>query len=255
MAIYRSAHVYLSPTASLPPLQLHIRRNPEVRLPVILRSLSSIRDKELSEAFKQFSEGRFAEAATSFKWILLMLMLVTVTKEEANDLQAIINTCREYLLGVTLEMERRKVAAEDPQNVRRNLELAAYFAHCKLQPTHMVLSVRSAMLAFVKGKNPVGAAKFAQRLLDLGPNAKAVTQAKQVVAAGQNARDAVEISYDEFTDFEICAASYTPIYKGSPSVKDPYTGASFLPDYQGTLCPLTDVTEIGLPASGLPVPR
>lgn len=76
-----------------------------------------------------------------------------------------------------------------------------------------------------------------------------------MINAGQNGRDTVEISYDQFTDFEICAASYTPIYKGSPLVKDPFTGACFLPDYLGKLCPLTDVTEIGAHASGLPVPR
>ena len=81
-------------------------------------------------------------------------------------------------------------------------------------------------------------------------------QARQRIAAGdRNPRDAVEISYDEFTDFEICAGSYTPIYKGSPLVKDPFTWACFLPDYLGKLSPLTEVTEIGAHASGLPVPR
>lgn len=73
--------------------------------------------------------------------------------------------------------------------------------------------------------------------------------------AGQNGRDTVEISYNDFTEFDICAASYTPIYKGSPLVKDPFTGACFLPDYLGKLSPLTEVTEIGAHASGLPIPR
>jgi coatomer protein complex subunit alpha (xenin) len=37
---------------------------------------------------------------------------------------------------------------------------------------------------------------------------------RQRIAAGErNPRNAIEISYDEFTPFEICAASYTPIYK------------------------------------------
>ena len=71
----------------------------------------------------------------------------------------------------------------------------------------------------------------------------------------RNPIDALDITYDSFTEFKICAASYTPIYKGSPSVKDPYTGASFLPEYQGTISPLTGVTEIGLQTTGLPTPR
>jgi coatomer protein complex subunit alpha (xenin) len=81
-------------------------------------------------------------------------------------------------------------------------------------------------------------------------------QARQRIAAGdRNPRDAVEITYDEFTEFEICAASYTPIYKGSPSVRCPFTDAAFLAEFKGTLDPLTRLTEIGAVASGLPAPR
>lgn len=81
-------------------------------------------------------------------------------------------------------------------------------------------------------------------------------QARQSITAGdRNPRNAVEISYDEFTDFQICAASYTPIYKGSPSTTCPYTGASYLPEYNGKLDPLLELTEIGASSSGLPAPR
>lgn len=65
----------------------------------------------------------------------------------------------------------------------------------------------------------------------------------------------MEITYDEFTEFEVCGASYTPIYKGSSSVRCPYTHAAFLPEFKGTLDPLTRLTEIGAAASGLPAPR
>lgn len=81
-------------------------------------------------------------------------------------------------------------------------------------------------------------------------------QARQRITAGdRNPRNAVEISYDEFTEFAICAASYVPIYKGSPSVHCPYTNASFLPEFKGRLDPLTQLTEIGATSSGLPAPR
>ncbi|KAG8775076.1 hypothetical protein FRC15_000818, partial [Serendipita sp. 397] len=83
-----------------------------------------------------------------------------------------------------------------------------------------------------------------------------LAKAKDVIAAGdRNPRDAVEFDYDEYTDFDICAASLTPIYKGSPSVRCPYTGAAFQPQFKGMLDPLTQLTEIGAPASGLPTPR
>ena len=81
-------------------------------------------------------------------------------------------------------------------------------------------------------------------------------KARQRIAAGdRNPRDTIEIDYDEFTPFEICAASYTPIYRGSPSVRCPYTDAAFKPEFKGKLDPLTPLTEIGAVASGLPAPR
>ena len=81
-------------------------------------------------------------------------------------------------------------------------------------------------------------------------------QARQRIAAGdRNPRNAVEIDYDEFTEFEVCAASFTPIYKGSPAVRCPYTDAAYLPEYKGSLDPLTELTEIGASSAGLPAPR
>ncbi|KDQ13419.1 hypothetical protein BOTBODRAFT_33724 [Botryobasidium botryosum FD-172 SS1] len=262
LSVYRSSHAYLAFNASVPPLQLHIRRNPDESspsrvLPVLTRTLATIKSTELIEAYRAVASNKLADAATAFRSILLSLFLVVVkTQEEAVQLQELIENCREYLLGVSIELERRRIAQAEPGNVRRNLELAAYFAHCKLQAPHLQLALRSAIRAFAKAKNHASAAKFARRLIDLKPDAKIVAEARKVLADGdRNPLDAVEVAYDDFTEFEICAASYTPIYKGSPSVKDPFTGASFLPEYQGKLCPLTEVTEIGAAASGLPAPR
>jgi len=184
-----------------------------------------------------------------------------------------VTAAREYLLGVSIELERRRVAEAEPDNVKRNLELAAYFTHCQLQPPHLQIALRSAIGAFAKANNQAHAARFAKRLLDLKPDPKIVAQvsprffpgrctsltkiskARQRIAAGErNPRNAVEITYDEFTSFEICAASYTPIYKGSPSVQCPYTNASYLPQFKGSLDPLTELTEIGATASGMPAP-
>lgn len=85
-------------------------------------------------------------------------------------------SAREYLLGVSIELERRRVAQDEPDNVRRQLELAAYFAHCQLQPPHMQIALRSAIGAFAKANNHATAAKFARRLLELNPDPKIVAQ-------------------------------------------------------------------------------
>ena len=71
--------------------------------------------------------------------------------------------------------------------------------------------------------------------------------------AERNTRDSIEIEYDQFAPFTVCAASYTPIYSGSPSVSDPFTGAIYKPEYKGELCRVSLITEIGAPATGFRV--
>ncbi|KZT25720.1 coatomer subunit alpha-2 [Neolentinus lepideus HHB14362 ss-1] len=261
LSTYRSSHTYFSPLGSLPPLQLHLRQSPSESsssrvLPVAVRSLQSIRS-ELTEGFRALSGSKLPESQTIYRSVLSELLLVAVSSDqEAKEWRDLVTTAREYLLGVSIELERRQVIAEDPENTKRNLELAAYFTHCKLQPPHLRIALRSAILIFSKANNNGTAAKFARRLLELDPDPKVAANARQRIAAGErNPRDAVEISYDQFTEFEICAATYTPIYKGSSSVRCPYTDAAYLPEFAGRLDPLTQLTEIGAPASGLPAPR
>ncbi|EIW78385.1 coatomer subunit alpha-2 [Coniophora puteana RWD-64-598 SS2] len=261
LSAYRSSHAYLSPVASLPPLQLHLRRNITETsagriLPVATRTLASIR-AEIAEGFSRFQSGsKLPEAKDVFKSVLHGLLLVVVSSNaEATQWREYVTTAREYLLGVSIELERRRVAQDQPDNIKRSLDLAAYFTHCQLQPQHMQLALRSAITVYAKANNHASAARFARRLLELNPDPKIVAQARQRIAAGdRNPRDAVEITYDEFTEFEICAATFTPIYKGAPSVHCPYTDATFLPELKGQLDPLTELTEIGAVGTGLPAP-
>lgn len=88
----------------------------------------------------------------------------------------LVTTAKEYLLGVSIELERRRVVEQEPDNVRRNLELAAYFTHCQLQPSHVQIALRSAIGAFAKANNQAHAARFARRLLELNPDPKIVAQ-------------------------------------------------------------------------------
>ena len=49
----------------------------------------------------------------------------------------------------------------------RMTELWAYFTHCNLQPAHLLLALKSAMINAFKIKNFITAASFANRLLEL----------------------------------------------------------------------------------------
>ncbi|KIM31135.1 hypothetical protein M408DRAFT_327425 [Serendipita vermifera MAFF 305830] len=257
LAGYRAAHVYFSPNAALPPLQFHIRRNPEVSSPTrvlpVARTLKA-GTTDFQAACKFVSAYKLPEAVAAFRSLLHTLLLtVTNDKEETQKLRELVNSTREYLLAMIIEDTRRE---HRPDDHKRHLELAAYFTHCKLLPQHAILALRRGIQAASKAKNYATAARFARRLVDLNPDKATLAKAKEVIAAGdRNPRDAVEFGYDEFTEFEICAASLSPIYKGSPSVRCPYTGAAFKPEFKGQLDPLTQLTEIGAPASGLPSPR
>lgn len=81
-------------------------------------------------------------------------------------------------------------------------------------------------------------------------NAHQATRVKtQSERAGST--DKLDIEFDAFAEFDVCAASYTPIYGGSPSVACPFDGAKYHDRYKGQLCRICDVCEIGAAASGL----
>jgi hypothetical protein len=105
----------------------------------------------------------------------LATLLMTLTGWTCQWRDTVVSV-REYLLGVSIELERRRVTQDEPDNVRRQLELAAYFTHCQLQPPHMQIALRSAIGAFAKANNHATAAKFARRLLELNPDPKIVAQ-------------------------------------------------------------------------------
>lgn len=83
--------------------------------------------------------------------------------------------CREYIVGLSLEIARRELA-KDPSQAARTAELAAYFTHCDLQPFHMILVLKTAQTLFYKLKNFKTCASFARRLLELGPKVEVATK-------------------------------------------------------------------------------
>jgi len=260
---YQSAHVSVPANPSLPPMTYHVRRNPDTTemrevLPAVPAgmSLDEIRAGELAEASRFFSRGKFGESLNAYRGVLQRLLMVVVSsKQEAEEVAEIVSSCREYVIGLTMETERRRIVSEEPDNITRNLELAAYFTHCKLAGQHVQLALRSAMGVFSKAGNHSTAAVFARRLIDSKPtDTKVLTQARAVLTQGdRNPRDTHEITYDHFTPFDICPSSLTPIYSGSPSVVSGYTGAKYLPEYKGGVCVVDGITQIGGAASGMRV--
>lgn len=79
-------------------------------------------------------------------------------------------------------------------------------------------------------------------------------QARRVKAQAEKAgaADKLDIEYESFnTDFDVCAASYTPIYGGTPSVACPFDGSKYHVKHKGQVCRICEVCEIGKDGSGL----
>lgn len=66
---------------------------------------------------------------------------------------------------------------------------------------------------------------------------------KILSACEKNPTDTYQLNYDMHNPFDICAASYRPIYRGKPVEKCPLSGACYCPEFHGQICRVTTVRE------------
>ncbi|KAL4921809.1 coatomer WD associated region-domain-containing protein [Aspergillus aurantiobrunneus] len=256
--IFKASKTYLSATPGLPPLVNYVRRSVDETdsrkvLPAIPKDLETIASVNLQEGYAAMRANKLEDGVQIFKGILHAVLVNVVSSEaEVEQAKKIIATAREYILAMSIELERRSLSTDSPDDLKRSLELSAYFTIPKLEVAHRQLALMAAMKLAFANKNYSSALSFANRMLANGGSAKLLDQAKKIKAqCERNPQDKIEIEFDQFAEFDICAASYTPIYGGSPSVSDPFTGAKYHEQYKGSVDRISEVTEIGAPASGL----
>lgn len=78
---------------------------------------------------------------------------------------------------MTIELERRLIE-KDPAQVKRNLELSAYFTKPQMELPHRQIALMAAMKVAYTKKNFLSAANFASRVLannSTGKNAETVS--------------------------------------------------------------------------------
>ncbi|XP_067685540.1 coatomer subunit alpha-like [Haliotis asinina] len=252
----RSRTAYLG-LPSIPPLFSYPHRNWKEAgarngVPAVGLKLNML-VQQLQTAYQLTTTGKFADACEKFRSILLSVPLLVVdNKQEIAEAQQLIEICREYIVGLSLEAKRKEMPKSNLEEQKRVCEMAAYFTHCSLQPVHLILTLRTALNLFFKLKNYKTAASFARRLLELGPKPDVATQTRKILAACEkNPVDEHELKYDQHNPFDICAATFVPIYRGKPVVKCPLSGACYLPEFKGQVCRVTQVTEIGKDCIGL----
>jgi coatomer protein complex subunit alpha (xenin) len=115
---------------------------------------------------------------------------------------------------------------------------------------------RTALNLFFKLKNYKTAGSFARRLLELGPKPEVAQQTRKILqACDKNPTDEHQLQYDEHNPFDICGASFTPIYKGAECETAPLSGAKYLPRFKGEVCRVDMVSQVGKSTAGLKIRR
>merc|ERR1719356_319410 len=229
---------------------------PKTGLPAVGMKLADLVSR-LQTAYQLTTSGKFTEAITTFRAILLSIpLLVVESKAKEQEAQQLLGICSSYLVGLTMEGKRKEHPKATVQDQVRVCEMAAYFTHCNLQPVHQILTLRTALNLFFKLKNFKTAGSFARRLLELGPKPEVAQQTRKILqACDKNPTDEHKLNYDEHNPFDICAASFVPIYKGAECETAPLSGAKYLPQFKGEVCRVDGVSQIGKGVAGLKIRR
>ncbi|KAL9126600.1 MAG: hypothetical protein Q9217_004374 [Psora testacea] len=258
LEIYQATKTYLPATPGLPPLVNYVRRtvdetDPRKVLPILPRDLETIASGDLQEGYGAMRSNKLEDGLKTFKRILHSLLVnVVSSQQQVSEAKKIISTATEYAIAMALELERRALPTDGEASLKRSLELSAYFTIPKLEVAHRQLVLSAAMKLAFNNKNFSSALSFANRMIANGGSAKLLEQAKKIKSQCERSpQDMVDIEFDQFAEFDVCAASHTPIYEGSAKVSCPFDGSMYHPQYKGQLCRTCEVCEIGAPASGI----
>ncbi|KAJ1324328.1 coatomer subunit alpha [Microdochium nivale] len=263
LEIYTASRSFLPAVAGLPPLVNYIRRNvdetdPRKVLPIIPRDLEHLATNDLQKGYDSMKTNQLEDGMRLFKGILHAILVNAVSSEsEVAEAKKLVASASEYVVAMSVELARRKLGAPDvvngnPELLQRSLELSAYFTIPKIEVPHRQLALLNAMNLASRSKNFSSALSFANRILANGGAARILENAKRIKAqCERNPHDAIEIEYDQFAEFEVCAASHTPIYSGDAHEECAFDGSKYQSKYKGTVCTVCEVCEIGKNGSGL----
>ena len=182
MEIYQASKTYLPASEGLPPLINYVRRTVEETdsrkvLPIIPRDLESIANVDLQEGYGAMRSNKLEDGLKTFKRILHSLLVNAVSSNsQVDEAKKLIATSTEYATAMALELERRSLGTEGDENLKRSLELSAYFTIPKLEVPHRQLALMAAMKLAFNNKNFSSALSFANRMIANGGASKLLDQ-------------------------------------------------------------------------------
>ena len=192
LEIYQATRTYLPATPGLPPLVNYIRRTVDETdsrkvLPIIPRDLEAIAAVDLQEGYTAMRTNRLEDGLRTFKRILHSLLVNAVSSQQrVTEARRIITTASEYTVAMAIELERRALPTEGDTNLKKSLELSAYFTIPKLEVAHRQLALLAAMKLAFTNKNFSSALSFANRIIANGGSPKLVDQVSKVGDVQEN---------------------------------------------------------------------
>lgn len=186
LEIYQASKTYLPASTGLPPLVNYLRRNADETdtrkvLPVIPRDLESIATIDLQDGFTAMKSNKLDTGVVTFKRILQSVLVnVVASQTQVDEAKAVIAKATEYALAMSIELERRRLAAggESEESLKRQLELSAYFTIPKMEVAHRQLALMAAMKLAFSSKQFSSALSFANRALANGGAPKLLDQVR-----------------------------------------------------------------------------
>lgn len=269
--LYRSSQAAYLGSPMLPPFYLYPLSmdtlDGKINLPVGGYDLDGL-EKDLKECYDLVTKGKFEKAIESFRLLLIKsLFLQTSVEDKAANVDRaieIIGICREYILALQVWGERKRITEKEEKEFedhKRACELAAYFAKLKLSRKHRALVLEQALKVFrARPKEFLkthAAAIIARRLLEVldasDPKKKdTISFAERVKASeDEQVNQTINLDYDDKNPYHLCAVTFKPIYKGNQLTECPLCDAKYLTDYNGELCKVCLLSEIGLHATGI----
>lgn len=187
MEVYTASKTYLPASVSLPPIVNYVRRNLDETdsrkvLPIIPHDLEALSNTDLQEGYTAMRTNKLDNGVVTFKNMLKSLLVNVVSSQsQVDEAKALITKAMEYTLAMSIELERRKLAGEAGENqsedqLKRQLELSAYFTVPKLDVSHRQLALMAAMKLAFSNKQNRSALSFANRVLANGGAARLLDQ-------------------------------------------------------------------------------
>lgn len=195
LEIYQASKTYLPASTGLPPLVNYVRRTVDETdarkvLPIIPRDLESIAANDVQAGYSAMKANNLEEGVKVFRRVLHSLLVNAVSSpsevaevsshgmfrrgETITDVmqaKKVISTAAEYTIAMSIELERRALPADDA-NLKRSLELSAYFTIPKLEVVHRQLALIAAQNLAAAKNNFASALSFANRILANGASGK-----------------------------------------------------------------------------------